>query len=309
MADPHYLKLALDTFPAEPRAVLEEALTERAVLAEAASAELMRALNVDLDQLMLRLLPVAAAYALVPISNYRVGVVASAESDAGATLYLGANSESLGGSLSYSVHAEQSAVLSAWLNAERALSALAISAAPCGYCRQFLNELACAEHLELLLPAGASRRPLLDFLPQAFGPGDLGVSAGLLQRGAPPLVLAAPHSDDSLLRAGLAAAQRSYAPYSGGFAGVALETQDQHLVAAPYAENAAYNPSLSPMSAALNALQTNRAPGAERQLKRALLVEVSAKTSQLAEARAMLACYAPRLELEHYRAELRTARA
>lgn len=131
----------------------------------------------------------------------------------------------------------------------------------------------------------------------------------MLQTSAPPLTLAAPAADDSLLQAGLAAARQSYAPYSGGFSGVALETRDQRLVAAPYAENAAYNPSLSPMSAALNALHTNRAPGAERQLKRAVLVEVIGKTSQLADARAILACYAPQLELEYYRAELEAPKA
>src|SRR5690606_18544074 len=138
-----------------------------------------------------------------------------------------------------------SAIVNAWVNGERHVDCLAISAAPCGYCRQFLYELGCAKGLTLLLASAPTRRLLTDFLPQAFGPTDLGISAGLLSGGVHPLELKE-RSDDPLVLAALAAAERAYAPYSRGPAGVALMTDDGHIVAAPYAENAAYNPSLSP---------------------------------------------------------------
>lgn len=42
------------------------------------------------------------------------------------------------------VHGEQFLMANLVLHGERSLQALAISAAPCGHCRQFYSELACA---------------------------------------------------------------------------------------------------------------------------------------------------------------------
>ena len=90
--------------------------------------------------------------------------------------------------LSFTVHAEQSATNNAWLNGESGIQALAISAAPCGYCRQFLYELITASQLNILLPHSNtvllpySLTPLTTFLPDAFGPGDLGITGGSCRR-------------------------------------------------------------------------------------------------------------------------------
>ena len=46
----------------------------------------------------------------------------------------------------------------------------------------------------------------------------------------------------------------SYAPYSKSFAGVAVRTRDGRIFSGAYAENAAFNPSLSPLQAALSQL-------------------------------------------------------
>lgn len=43
-----------------------------------------------------------------------------------------------------SVHAEQFLLVNALHHGERELRRLAVNAAPCGYCRQFYAELACA---------------------------------------------------------------------------------------------------------------------------------------------------------------------
>jgi cytidine deaminase len=42
------------------------------------------------------------------------------------------------------VHGEQFLMANLLLHKERSLHSLAISAAPCGHCRQFYSELACA---------------------------------------------------------------------------------------------------------------------------------------------------------------------
>lgn len=301
MPDLSLVSAALESFPPNSRAKINAALAHRAVLPHDTVSLLMDESELSLDRLMLRLLPVAAAFAVVPISNYRVGVVAASTSDRGTTLYLGANIEFAGGALPFSVHGEQSAIVNAWVNGERHVNCLAISAAPCGYCRQFLNELGCAKQLTLLLTNAPARRLLSDFLPQAFGPSDLGVSAGLLSSADHSLELKE-RSEDPLVLAALAAAERAYAPYSHGPAGVALMTDDGNIVAAPYAENAAYNPSLSPMCAARSALEMNRPFEATRSVRRAALVEIQARSSQRRVSEAVLETFAPEVNLEYFEA-------
>jgi cytidine deaminase len=57
---------------------------------------------------------------------------------------VGANLEFARLPLYNSVHAEQFLLVNALHHGERAIRRLAISAAPCGHCRQFYSELACA---------------------------------------------------------------------------------------------------------------------------------------------------------------------
>jgi len=60
------------------------------------------------------------------------------------TLYVGCNLEFANLPLYNSVHAEQFFLVNALHNGETSIEKLAISAAPCGHCRQFFSELACA---------------------------------------------------------------------------------------------------------------------------------------------------------------------
>ena len=198
------------------------------------------------DAGILRLLSDAAAFAKPPVSNFRVGSVARGSSG---KLYLGTNVEFAGEALSFTVHAEQSAVTNAWMSGETGIDLVATSAAPCGYCRQFLNELVTAAELRVLMPAES--RTLAELLPSSFGPRDLGVSGGLLQPEDHRLAIG---EGDDLAVAALGAANMSYAPYSRSYAGVALRTRDGSIVTGAYAENAAFNPSLSPLQAALSQL-------------------------------------------------------
>jgi cytidine deaminase len=202
--------------------------------------------SLAIDQLMLDLIPLAKTFAIPPISNFFVGVVALGASG---SLYFGANYEFPGHALSFSVHGEQAATVQALSNGETGIEMLAISAAPCGYCRQFLNELTTASTLKIILP-DTPATPLTTLLPAAFGPIDLGVTGGLMSPQSHGIKLSESDIDD-VVQAALKAANRSYAPYSASYAGVALKTSDGGIVTGSVAENAAFNPSMSPLEAAV----------------------------------------------------------
>jgi cytidine deaminase len=100
--------------------------------------ELARTEGKTVDALMVALLPVAQKYSRPPLSNYYVGAVVRGASG---SLYLGANLEIAGQPLGFAVHAEQSALSNAYMHNEPGVVAIAVTAAPCGHCRQFLTEL------------------------------------------------------------------------------------------------------------------------------------------------------------------------
>ncbi len=238
--------------------------------------------GLTLEQLMLDLIPSAQKFAIPPISNYFVGAVAHGSSGA---LYGGANYEFPGQALSFCVHGEQAATVNAMAHGERGIDLLAVSAAPCGYCRQFLNELTTATTLMVILP-NMRATPLTQLLPSAFGPGDLGVTAALMTPQSHGMTLSTP--SDDVADAALQAANASYAPYSGSVAGVALKTEGGGLFAGSVAENAAFNPSMSPLEAAVvNLVIGGRRKYAE--IVDAVLVEAAgANVSQADATRAIL---------------------
>ena len=206
--------------------------------------------GVPLEQLMLSLIPRAKQFAIPAISNFFVGAVAHGVSG---NLYFGANYEFPGQALSFTVHAEQAATMHAISFGETGIDLLAVSAAPCGYCRQFLNELTTASTLQIILPDTPTTQ-LTSLLPNAFGPTDLGITAALMSPQSHGMTLDSP---DDLTNAALSAANTSYAPYSHSYAGVALKTSDGGIYAGGVAENAAFNPSMSPLEAAIVALTIN----------------------------------------------------
>lgn len=207
-------------------------------------SKLLQQSGMTIEQLLLSLIPRAQKYAMPPISKFYVGAVALGSTG---SIYFGANYEFVGQALSFTVHGEQAAVTNAIAHKETGMTMLAVSAAPCGYCRQFLNELTTASTLQILLPNDPVT-PLTALLPNAFGPGDLGVTAALMSPQQHGLSLS---SDDPVAQAALAAANASYAPYTSCFAGVALKTSDGGIYAGQVAENAAFNPSMSPLEQAV----------------------------------------------------------
>lgn len=239
-------------------------------------------LKQSVEELMVRLLPLASLYAHPPISKFKVGAVSRGTSG---NLYFGANIEFIGQALSMSVHAEQSAVNNAWLNDEIGLLSIAINYFPCGYCRQFLNELVTASNLNILLPNNSIKR-LSDLLPEAFSPKNLGIKGGLMQYEQPHLQLQE-GSNDSVTLAALAAANRSYAPYSKRHSGIALLTTNGIIYIGRYAENVAFNPSMSPLQSALS--QLNLDGNIYQNIQRVVLVErLNSECSQIDVSRNVL---------------------
>ncbi len=272
----------LKDLPAEARRVLTKALAapdfEGAFTAEDFS--LVQESGIS----MLALLPLASCFARPEISRFRVGAVLRGSSG---RIYLGSNLEFAGQSLAATVHAEQSAAANAYMQGEVRIEEIAVSAHPCGLCRQFLWEM--SNNLTICLP-GAGAKCLQDLLPHPFGPRDLGFTTGALPRNRVSLNVNA--SPDSLLTSALEAAQMSYAPYTSGHAGIAISTKSGRMFRGTYIENAAFNPSLPPLQAALSALAVSGNAPAE--ISGAVLVETNGgQVKHSEQTRQLLAAIAP----------------
>lgn len=242
--------------------------------------------------LMVSLVPLAQTFSHPPISHYQVGVVARGASG---SLYLGFNIEIPGQALGFAVHGEQAALSSAYMHGESGVAALAVSAAPCGHCRQFMNELSPDGSIEILIPQSEPTR-LSALLPMAFGPRDLGRSQGAFPIRPASLAAVGPLRDP-LHQAAFDAARTSYAPYSEAYSGVAISTRSGRIYRGSYIENAAFNPSLSPLQTAL--VQLILAGDEPPAMARAALAESNtAKISQKSATEAVLTAIAPSVHVE-----------
>ena len=305
----------LETFPHSVRNLLKEIPGHRGILPARLCKEIINILGTQIDDLMVRLLPVAALYAVVPISDFRVGAVAGADTSTEGNaydLYLGANIEFRGLPLNQSVHAEQAVVMNAWMQGATRVRTIAVSAAPCGYCRQFLNELAGSNTLDIIIPTdeigGFSQISLSKLLPKAFGPRDLDQETGLMvsKEDDDSLFLRVVVEDKLVLEA-LSAAMHCYSPYTHNRAGCAIQTADGLTYTGRYAENAAFNPSLSPLQAAVSCMNMGHL-SEEKKITRAVLVEKPSGIGQRGVTEMILKSIAPGIELEYYEAEGTTNR-
>jgi cytidine deaminase len=261
------------------------------VISAADAAYLAEQWDMSVSEVALELVPFAKCYAVAPISNFRVGAAAVGLTGA---LYYGANLEFPDQALSFALHAEQSATSNAWLHGETGLIALAVSAAPCGYCRQFLYELTTASSLNILLP-DTEVQSLTSLLPNPFGPE----KGGLMEEQDHGLTLSTSPEDTGA--AALAAANASYSPYTSTFAGVALRMSDGNIFSGRYAENIAFNPSMSPLEAALSIVVFNDYEFSE--IVEAVLVELPNPASQIDATEAVLKSVASTVSLTVLNAE------
>jgi cytidine deaminase len=241
--------------------------------------------------LMVELLPAAQTYSRPPISDFRVGAVVRGRSG---SLYLGANIEIPGHALGLTVHAEQAALANAYMHGDQGVAAIAVTAAPCGHCRQFMNELSPEGEIQILVGKNPVTR-LSSLLPMVFGPRDLGLRHGAFPVNHVELTLAN-GAPDELTVAALAAAKRSYAPYTKAHSGIAIRTRNGCIYQGSYLENAAFNPSLSPFQTALVALILAHHNFPE--ISRVVLVELEgAPISQKSVTEAALSVVAPTAKL------------
>lgn len=241
--------------------------------------------------LRVALLPLAAAYSYAPISNFYVGAIVRGLTG---RLYFGANMELAGAQLGQTVHAEQSAISHAWMKGEQGVSDITINFSPCGHCRQFMNELTTANNLIVQLPK-REEMTLQQYLPESFGPADLGIDAGLMAE--------VDHGkscdeEDSLVTAALSALNSSHSPYTHNYSGVAIKLKDGRIYRGSYAENAAFNPSLPPLQVALG--QILLSGNTFESIESAALVEMSdGSISHLADTQASLEVINPDIPLTY----------
>lgn len=293
---------------------------------EASEAESMaKQSGLTVLELLPTLVNSARALARPTISNYYVGAVGLGSSG---RIFFGANLEFPGLPLHHSVHAEQFLITNLTLNAEPNLNYVAVSAAPCGHCRQFLQEIRQAPDIQILITddsndnncggtadnKGDTKKfeALSHFLPHRFGPNDL------LDKDVPlalephrnhlsflsdsnskiPNGISSPGRDDLKYEA-LEAANKSHAPYSNCPSGVALMDCEGKVYRGSYMESAAYNPSLGPVQAAIVAYVVGGGGGGYEKIVAAVLVEKEgAVVRQECTAKLLLEVISPKCELK-----------
>lgn len=268
---------------------LEEAIPSNPFFIPAEQVEvILEKCNLKIEELLVQLIPIAKSFARPPVSGYRVGEAALGKSG---NIYLGVNLEFSNLPLNAAVHGEQFLIANARNYGETEIVAMALSAAPCGHCRQFLTEIDETGKLLILTP-DAPPRTLSSLLPEAFGPKDLGLKANLLAQPTECLWIS---NETPLLLAALNAAFASYAPYSHSKSGVAIQTNDGKIYTGSYLENAAFNPSLSPLQSAVVSLVTDLR-GYEEISEVMLVEQTTAKISQEMPTRALLQQLAPQAQ-------------
>jgi cytidine deaminase len=235
---------------------------------------------------MLELLAQAQSYARPELTNFRVGAVVRGTSGA---IYLGANIEFRGASLSQTVHAEQAALSNAFMHDEPGIAAIAVTKPPCGHCRQFLYEFSEGRDIEIVLP-GQPAMTLSALLPHPFGPRDLDVTEGPLNR-----TKIAVQDVESVAQAARYAASNAYAPYSNSPSGVAIRSRRGNVYRGAYIENAAFNPSMPPLQVALAAMAMANEDFGD--IAEVVLAEPANNSiSQLSATKSLLAVIAPHAE-------------
>ncbi|HDZ5418979.1 TPA: cytidine deaminase [Vibrio harveyi] len=256
-----------------------------ATISEQQFEALLNATNLSDKELRVALLPFAAAFSYAPISEFYVGAIVRGLSG---RLYFGANMEFFGVQLGQTVHAEQCAISHAWMKGERGVKDITINYSPCGHCRQFMNELTTAKELKIQLPE-REEKSLHDYLPEAFGPADLGIQSGLMAEVKHEFAC---DDNDTLIQKAVTAMNISHAPYTNNLSGIALEMNCGRVFQGAYAENAAFNPSLPPLQVAL--IQILMAGEQFEDIKAAALVENSqGKISHLADTQSTLEALNP----------------
>jgi len=252
-------------------------------------ANLLSLTGLKTHDLLQMLIPLVKSNARPPISNYFVGCTALGKSG---NIYVGVNVEFKGCPINQAVHGEQFLITNARQHGETELEAIAISAAPCGHCRQFMNEIGEQAKFAIITPNTPSER-LSTLLPRSFGPQDLKLVGGLLTALGDTQKA---NQAATLEEAATLASALSYVPYTNSPSGVAIRTNDGKIYTGCCLENAAYNPSLSPLQVALVALISDMRPYSD--IVDVYLVERPLNVSQEQTTKMVLQSIAPSVELQ-----------
>ncbi|MFV0447172.1 MAG: cytidine deaminase [Vibrio sp.] len=241
--------------------------------------------------LRIALLPLAAAFAYVPISKFYVGALARGLSG---RIYFGGNMEFSKVQMGQTIHAEQAAISHAWIKGEEGIHDITVNYSPCGHCRQFMNELTTAKSLMIQLPK-RDANSLQYYLPESFGPADLGITTVLMHKNNHGYSC---EDSNPLVQSAVSALNTSYAPYSENLSGVALQSTSGKCYLGAYAENAAFNPSLPPLQVAL--IQMRMAGESFDNIEAAALAELNkGSVSHLVDTKATLASLNPQLAVNY----------
>lgn len=287
---------AISSFPSGMRNKLRSILSSPSYsgMIEAKEVnELITLSGIGEEKFLLELLKVAKEFALPVISNFYVGAISFGISG---NIYFGADQEFPGTSLNFTLHAEQASLSNAFLHGELGVKSVTVNYIPCCLCRQFMLELDNAMDFKIILPDKTVT--LKDLVPYPFGPSDLGITARFMREIDNGLMKnTSCSSDKALVCEAHKAANKSYSPYSNSFSGVALQVKDGRILTGRYIENAAYNISMNPMTAAVSFLNMH---GLEYQdICKAVIVEPKKNTvSQIETARILFKAVNSAIELE-----------
>jgi len=244
----------------------------------------------DEKSLMVHLASNDFSLSRAPISDFKVSVVGK-EKETG-DLLLGGNLEFLGAAIGQTVHAEQFLFSRAYHRGHSIEFFVLGKPTPCGHCRQFINEFQDGKNIRVHNAAGLDFR-IGDLLPFSFGPEQL-KSSGVIPGKKLYKLKLSKKKLTKLDEAALEAANHSYSPYSETPAGVAIKTKTE-IFSGSYIENAAFNPSLPPLQAAL--INLVAAGGEWSDIKEVVLVQKKSKIDFTDPTQSLLKTIAPKASL------------
>jgi cytidine deaminase len=205
--------------------------------------------GLGVEELLLLARPTAEGYARPPISDFHVGAV-GLEAETG-NLIFGGNLEFVGAHIGNTVHGEGFVFARAFSRGTSVATICIGEAHPCAHCRQFLSEFAATKDLLLIDPLG-HRLKMADLYPWPFDPDYLGQSGIVADEVRHPQLSLARNDLPATAATRLTdLGRRSYTPYGRAPAAIVLALRDGHAVGGAAIESVAFNPTMSPLQAAM----------------------------------------------------------
>ena len=245
------------------------------------------------EELMLLARATAESFAQPPISKFFVGAV-GLERETG-NLIFGGNLEFVGAHIGNTVHGEGFVFSRAFSRGTSVESICLGEAHPCAHCRQFLSEFAATASLTLIDPLG-HRLTMAELYPWPFDPGYLGergIVAGEVRQ--PGLSLAGNTLSPEVAARLTELGRWAYVPYGKSPAAIVLQLTDGTLVGGATIESVSFNPTMSPLQAAMIDLFAHGYAASE--IVAAAIAGRPGPVDYLRHARDLLSIVAPGVEL------------